>query len=489
MLHPRVLEQETRIETSPGNIDRQNLNPEVRHFVDGAVAGAHPNGRRVGIVDVLIRVVIDVMHVQHRSTRKRDGSAIAVYGLAVDVPAGNANEPRLLPAGQDGPRFELAAEVMRVGIDAQDLDVDRQTQLILHNEIAIAGGNVELVIAVELQQHRMNRRWLVSEIQANLRVDDFRLAAGLQVHIEDEVVARIEAPRHSGWLHEHGRVRFPEQKMAVGIESVAAIQIQLHARHSVLPVIGVGTAERCGAIDEHVGMVDELQRPGQDLHGADEVGLGERIGQDEVAKHVGAGRGKRIRALDGENEVGLPDLPGCVVMRGRRRLGPIALGRSGLDPFANQGQVLVAETTVAGEIAVAGSREPGRHVTRLRDVEDLVRVTARVSPGEQAEGSGSARVMAHGAVAVDDGCDLAAPCDRSLRSAHGGWRSGQSEDGAGCQGERSGEENSHGSPRGTMEQPIGGPPGGGMGWFASSAWSASSRSCLFAEGRSCPSVR
>ena len=59
----------------------------------------------------------------------------------------------------------------------------------------------------------------------------------------------------------------------------------------------------------------------------------------------------------------------------------VAFEHSGRDPFANQRQVFVAEPPFAGKIAVTMRGQPGRHVTRLRHIEDLLRATARVSAG------------------------------------------------------------------------------------------------------------
>ena len=69
----------------------------------------------------------------------------------------------------------------------------------------------------------MARGRLVIEVQTNLRVDGFRFAAGLEVHIEDEIVAGIEPPRHPAGFRQHRRIRFPEEKMTVRVESISSI--------------------------------------------------------------------------------------------------------------------------------------------------------------------------------------------------------------------------------------------------------------------------
>ena len=75
-------------------------------------------------MDVLIRVVIDVVHMQDGAARQEHRIAVAIDGLAIDVPVGDADEPFLLPVWQDRPTFEFVAEVVRMGINAQNLKVD-----------------------------------------------------------------------------------------------------------------------------------------------------------------------------------------------------------------------------------------------------------------------------------------------------------------------------------------------------------------------------
>ena len=106
--------------------------------------------------------------------------------------------------------------------------------------------------------------------------------------VEDQVVARIEPPWHALRLDQCRRIRLPEEEVAVGIEGVAGIEKDLHARDAGLPIGGMLLAKAAGAIDQHVGVMHDLRRAGADLHGANIVALLERIGQDEVAEDIRA---------------------------------------------------------------------------------------------------------------------------------------------------------------------------------------------------------
>ena len=108
------------------------------------------------------------------------------------------------------------------------------------------------------------------------------------MHIEDQVIARVEPPWHTLRLNQDRRIRFPKQKVAIGIKLVSRIDFQLHPWNALLPLRRVRAAKRCRAIDEDIGVMNDPGRGGADLHGADVMRLLQRIRQNEVAKDVGS---------------------------------------------------------------------------------------------------------------------------------------------------------------------------------------------------------
>ncbi len=56
------------------------------------------------------------------------------------------------------------------------------------------------------------------------------------MHIQDQIIAGIESPRHTLRLNQYRRVRFPKQKIAVGIELVSRIYFQLHPGNAGLSI-------------------------------------------------------------------------------------------------------------------------------------------------------------------------------------------------------------------------------------------------------------
>ena len=80
------------------------------------------------------------------------------------------------------------------------------------------------------------------------------------MHIEDQVIAGIEPPGHALRLNQDWRVRFPKQKITIGIEVVSRIHFQLHPGNAVFPFRRMRAAKRGGAIDEDVGVMNDLRR-------------------------------------------------------------------------------------------------------------------------------------------------------------------------------------------------------------------------------------
>ena len=236
------------------------------------------------------------------------------------------------------------------------------------------------------------------------------------MHIEDQVIAGIESPGHALRLNQHRRVRLPKQKIAIGIKLVARIHFQLHPGNTVFPFRRVRTAKRCGAIDEDVGVMNDLRRGRADLHGANVMRLLERIGQNEVAKDVGSGGSQSKRAFHRQDQIRSAVLPGIAVLGRGRRCGRIALCHPGLHPFGDQRYLVVGEPPLICKVSVAMFREPGRHVARRGDGSHLRAPAPGILIGQQAERAGTAGMVTRGAVVVDQRRDLVRPGDgRVLR--------------------------------------------------------------------------
>ncbi len=291
-------------------------------------------------------------------------------GLRVRVPFGDADQPDTGAAGQRGVAFEQASQVVRVRIDGQHVGVERKTEVVGDDEVAVTGGNVERAVMLELYQHREPVRWLVGEVQADRGLRPLGLSGGLEMRVEHQFIARIETPRQAVRLLPGRAAGLPEQEVAVEIEG-GALDRQIHSGEAGAWFL-LQAARRAGTVDDQVGVMHREFIAFAALHGADldcpDVVCGlELRRQDEVPENVGAGSGHGERAGGFEDHVGRSQLPAIGEMRGRWLLSGRAFRRALGDPFGDAGDLRVTEPPLVHKIAVAGSGQPGRHLAAAGD--------------------------------------------------------------------------------------------------------------------------
>ncbi len=133
--------------------------------------------------------------------------------------------------------------------------------------------------------------------------------------------------------------------------------------------------------------------------------LGQVRVDDEVAIDVRAAR----RQLEGrrhlDDEIRRAEMPAVRELRERGHLRAVAFRHPVLHPVADRRDLRVGQPPLVGELAVAVRRVPGRHVTRLGDFRDRLRVLLHVLVRDQRERRRLPRAMARHAVGVQDGRD------------------------------------------------------------------------------------
>ena len=110
----------------------------------------------------------------------------------------------------------------------------------------------------------------------------------------------------------------------------------------------------------------------KELDGPDVARRGDRHRNDEVAEHVAGSRpalsgveGLQLVRLGRQHEIGSAKLPSAGKRRRFGRVGRVPLGRAALDPLRDQGDLIVAEPPLAGELAVSWLGQPRRHRAAL----------------------------------------------------------------------------------------------------------------------------
>src|SRR5579884_1816623 len=146
-----ALPQERFLNDEPltGAASRQQLQPDVAHFVGGPIAGHDP---------LLGCIVVSPAHRNDRVLRQKHGLPIPKHCLPVQVPLRDANQLETRSAGQFGNGFDLFAEVVRMRIDRKQVGVGWQLEIVADRKVTRAGRNVERGIVFELHQQRMKLR-------------------------------------------------------------------------------------------------------------------------------------------------------------------------------------------------------------------------------------------------------------------------------------------------------------------------------------------
>src|SRR5271170_1582759 len=117
---------------------------------------------------------------------------------------------------------------MRVRVDGEHVHVERKAKIIRYGEIAGSGGNVELAVALELDEEREAIGRLVGEVETDGRLHLHRHSHRHHVGVENEIGAGIEFPREAVRLDPWHAAGLPEQEVTVEIEN-AVLHAQIHA--------------------------------------------------------------------------------------------------------------------------------------------------------------------------------------------------------------------------------------------------------------------
>jgi hypothetical protein len=295
---------------------------------------------------------------------------------------------------------------VRVRVNGQKRDIDRQLELIGDGERCLSRRNIERAVVLELQQHWKSRRRFVGEVQPDRRTHRFRLAGGLEVHVQHEIGAGVETPGHVVGLLRGRRSRFPEQEMTFGLET-SGHDLQVHSGKPDPGILSITRARPPAGIEKDVGVVHEPRLARQNLDCAYESGRRERVRENEIVELVAALGGKREARRRRQDEIGRSKLPRRDE-RWRRWSGrSVTFRRTVLHPAREKVDLGIGEPPLANEAAVPGNRRPRGHETPAGHLDDLPRTPGDVSIANQRKRPWPSFVMTRNAIRVEHGGDIA----------------------------------------------------------------------------------
>ena len=238
------------------------------------------------------------------------------------------------------------------------------------------------------------------------------------MHVEHQVVARVEPPGEPRRLDVRRAARFPEEEVAGGIER-AAHEYEVHAGKSFAGR-GLQRARRSRAVHQQVGVVDQSALAGPDLDGAHPSARGQAGGEDDVPIDIRPGRRQGERARRLQHKVWCAELPPVGKSWGPGRIGRRALGSALAYPTGDRGDLLRGEAPVAREIAVPVFRQPRRHVAAVCHGGNQGGALLDILVGEERKRRGVSGMMARRAFPIHQGRDVVRKSD-----CRRGWRQGQ----------------------------------------------------------------
>ncbi len=163
---------------------------------------------------------------------------------------------------------------------------------------------------------------------------------------------------------------------------------------------------RLGGPHRHDHVVDHFARARPDLDRLHPLVLGEvRRNLEVLVFHESIGR-HLVVDRHRDDRVRLAERPALDVLRRRRQVLRIALGRAVVRPALDDGLLLIAQSALVGELAVGLVGMPRRHDAGDDLVADLLRVRPRAVVGEERHRRDLARPVTAGAVLVKDRRDV-----------------------------------------------------------------------------------
>ena len=150
------------------------------------------------------------MHDQAGAFWQEDRLSVLVIALPVKVPVPDPNQPPLFPAGEQSITLQVLAQIMSMRKDPQQIYIYGEHIGLLDDVVGCSGWYLEIE-AGQLDSKRHIGRRLVSKIKPNRRLDGFRSARRMQVHLQDKVHVRLQHPGQTADRQRRHFARLPAQ--------------------------------------------------------------------------------------------------------------------------------------------------------------------------------------------------------------------------------------------------------------------------------------
>ena len=371
-------------------------------------------------------VVVDEAGRDDRPRRQVQRRGVLVLILPGELPLRNIDQPGPFAVGQRRPGGDLGGEVVRVRIDGEDVDVNRERVLILDHVATLPRRDID-ILAAEPHDEGAPGRGGVVEVQPHAGPERLWRAGRQQVELQHQVPAGGKLPREPFRRALRLRAGKPAEKVTVR-EVGRVVQHPAVARFRILRV---EKPRRAGGVDQDPSVVDRAGLARLELHRADPAAGRERRGDRKAPEDVAPGGRHGVRLGHLQDEIGLAKLPPVREPGRRRQLRGIPLGGARLGPPIDRPDLRLAQAPDIPELAMVRRRLPGGHPARHHLLPNGARPGARLVVRQDTERSVLTRPVARGAMLEQDRRHIAAECGSVLsrcprpgrRRARRWWRS------------------------------------------------------------------
>src|SRR5262249_52995448 len=130
--------------------------------------------------------------------------------------------------------------------------------------------------------------------------------------------------------------------------------------------------------NSNAGVVQDLGIVGPEFHSAYVPCRRQRNRKHEVPKDIRAAGGESVRSWQGDDQVGLSELPAARPLRQLRTVGESAFDGALINPLTNHVNLFIGQSTLTEKIAKTVFRQPRRHGPFCHGNSDLLAVFSSV---------------------------------------------------------------------------------------------------------------
>ncbi len=334
-------------------------------------------------------------------------------------------------------------------LNGQRFDINRQRVSIAVDVIRFVGRDVDVLPAEPQHVARSHRRPIRKE-EPDADLDRLGLCARHEVQLHNQVGVRLKVPAHAVRRFARRLTWGPPEEQTVRESRFTAPSTFV----TCTGLVFIAPPRQPRGIDLDVGVVNDAVVAGTKFHRPHVRSRLHGNRDDKRPEHVSRLRRQHVRLRHRDHEIGRSELPSIDPLWNGREVRRIAPHHPVRDPLLENGNLCLAQSPIALELAVTFCRLPWRHCACARDLRNLFGARPDIFICEQAERCHPPRPMTGGTVSKDKRRDMFREGHPLLRRGRGCAQNGGDRD----NGEANSEIHRNGSRMSTIPSLVANKP-------------------------------